>query len=273
MYVLLLQKWTERVTTMKNKNKYNVFVPMSKKFETEQIRDYFLDMVQEIPDYIFTMPRSTTGKYHNKPQYETYGQIYHIYMFSEILNYRLSLKGNKNKYINQIVRDCMRCVPAFHDAIKCGLEGSQYTVHEHPILAQQWVMNTKVEHDINIGLKKLIGDLCAAHSGEWTKNKNSDVILPEPKNDMEMFIHECDVLASRYNLDLIISDELKDLLIENFPVNVELPDINEYKITFGKHSGKLLKDVPVDYLHWLQNQNIKEPLKSLVNILLKDETS
>lgn len=269
----MLQKWTERVTTMKNKNKYNVFVPMSKKFETDQIRDYFLDMVQEIPDYIFTMPSSTTGKYHNKTQCETYGQIYHIYMFSEILNYRLSLKGNKNKYINQIVRDCMRCVPAFHDAIKCGLEGSQYTVHEHPILAQQWVMNTKVEHDINIGLKKLIGDLCAAHSGEWIKNKNSDVILPEPKNDMELFIHECDLLASRYNLDLIISDELKDLLIENFPVNVELPDINEYKITFGKHSGKLLKDVPVDYLHWLQNQNIKEPLKSLVNMLLKDETS
>ena len=53
---------------MKNQNKYNVFKPMSDAFETDLMKSYFLDMVQEIPDYIFTMPSSTTGKYHNKTQ-------------------------------------------------------------------------------------------------------------------------------------------------------------------------------------------------------------
>ena len=258
---------------MKNQNKYNIFEPMSKTFETDIMRKYFLDMVQEIPDYIFTMPSSTSGKYHNKTQCETYGQIYHVYMFSEILNYRLNLKGNKEKYNNPILRDCMRCIPAFHDAIKCGLNGSQYTVHEHPILAQEWVLNTKVEHDIDIKLKKLIGDMCAAHSGEWTSNKRSKVVLPEPKNDMELFIHECDILSSRNNIDLIISDELKTLLHDNFPVKVQLPDINEYKMPFGKHKGQLLKDVPIDYIEWLAGTELKEPLKSMVNEILNDNTN
>lgn len=253
---------------MKNQNKYNVFEPMSNVFETDMMKNYFLDMVQEIPDYIFTMPSSTSGKYHNKTQCETYGQIYHIYMFSEILNYRLNLKRNKEKYDNPILRDCMRCIPAFHDAIKCGLDGSKYTVHEHPILAQEWVLKTIVDHDIDIKLKKLIGDMCAAHSGEWTENKRSKVILPEPKNDMELFIHECDILSSRNNIDLIISDDLKKLLQENFPINIELPNINEYKMPFGKYEGKLLKDIPTDYIEWLAGRDLKEPLKSIVNELL-----
>ena len=256
---------------MKNQNKFTVFEPMLTNFETDLMKNYFSDMVQEIPDYIYTMPSSTSGKYHNKTQCETYGQVYHAYMFSEILNYRLNLKGNKEKYNNPILRDCMRCVPVFHDAVKCGLNGSQYTVHEHPMLAHDWVLNTVVEHDIVPKLKKLIADMCAAHSGEWTSSKRSKIVLPEPKNDMELFIHECDILSSRNNIDMIISDELKELMQNNFPVQIELPDINEYRITFGKHSGALIKEVPKDYLRWLAGQELKEPLKTFVNQILKGE--
>ena len=84
---------------MKNQNKYKIFEPMSNTFETDLIKRYFLDMVQEIPDYIFTMPSSTSGKYHNKTQCETYGQIYHIYMFSEI-----KADGEMAKWLLSIAR-------------------------------------------------------------------------------------------------------------------------------------------------------------------------
>ena len=78
--------------------KQNVFKPMLENFETDQMKEYFLDMVAEIPDYIFTMPSSTSGKYHNKTQCETYGQLWHVYMFSSVLNHRLRLKGNQEKF-------------------------------------------------------------------------------------------------------------------------------------------------------------------------------
>lgn len=253
---------------MKNLNKLHVFVPMISHFETDMMKKYFAEMVQEIPDYIFTMPSSTSGKYHNKTQCGTYGQIYHAYMFSEILNYRLNLKWNKEKYNNPILRDCMRCVPVFHDAIKCGLNGFRNTVHDHPMLAHDWVLNTIVEHDIDPKLKKVIADMCAAHSGEWTTSSRSKVVLPEPKNDMEFFIHECDILSSRSNIDMIISEELKNSLQKYFPVSIEIPDIKEYTMPFGAHKGKYLADIPKDYIQWLSKQELKEPLNTIIKTLI-----
>ena len=197
---------------MTREQKQKIFEPLSKNFETERFKLYYLDMVAEIPDYIFTMPSSTSGKYHNATQCEKHGQIYHIYMFDSILNHRLRLKMNKEKYRTLEERDAMRCVPVFHDAIKCGWNGSLHTVHEHPMLAAEWVRNTKVENDIPSEYKEMIAGMCEAHSGEWTTNRRSSVVLPEPRNDMELFIHECDILASRADLDYVITDELKGIL-------------------------------------------------------------
>ena len=65
---------------MNREYKQLVFKPLLKDFETEIFKDYFNDMVAEIPDYIFTMPSSTSGKYHNATQCKKFGQIYHEYM-------------------------------------------------------------------------------------------------------------------------------------------------------------------------------------------------
>ncbi len=189
-----------------------VFGPLLKDFETETVAAYFMDMVVEIPEYIFTMPSSTTGRYHNKAQCGKFGQIYHEYMFASILNRRLRLKGNREKYNTPEIRDCMRCVPVFHDAVKCGWDGSRYTVPNHPMLAAEWVRTTKVEHDITNEHKEMIARMCEAHSGQWNTDGSGNVILPEPRNDMEFFIHECDVLSSSADLDMVIPDGLKEIL-------------------------------------------------------------
>ena len=59
---------------MEKTEKQLIFKPLLKEFETKNIALYFIDMVAEIPDYIFTMPSSTSGKYHNKTQCEEFGQ-------------------------------------------------------------------------------------------------------------------------------------------------------------------------------------------------------
>ena len=65
---------------MTREDKQKIFEPLARNFETESIKAYYIDMVAEIPDYIFTMPSSTSGKFHNATQCQTYGQIYHIYV-------------------------------------------------------------------------------------------------------------------------------------------------------------------------------------------------
>ena len=254
---------------MTREHKQKIFEPLARSFETEAFKLYFLDMVAEIPDYIFTMPSSTSGKYHNKTQCQPYGQVYHIYMFDAVLNHRLRLKGNKELYPTPEERDAMRCVPVFHDAIKCGWNGSKFTVADHPLLASKWVLETKVEHDVPMNYKQMIADMCESHSGEWNKNRSGQVIMSEPRNHREFFIHECDILASRVDLDYLIPDELKEVLNDKVE---ETPDINSYAFTFGKYKGQLITDVAKghkDYLEWMRaNMSMKEPLNTFVNQLL-----
>lgn len=253
---------------MTKEQKQKIFEPISRNFETDEFRAYFMDMVAEIPDYVFTMPSSTSGKFHNKTQCQTYGQIYHVYMFDSILNHRLRLKINKELYSTPEERDAMRCVPVFHDAVKCGWNGSQYTVQDHPLLAAHWVMGTQTEHKIPDEYKKMIADMCEAHSGEWNKSRSGQVIMSEPRNAREFFIHECDILASRADLDYIIPDELKELLESN--AEIQLPDINTYVLPFGKYRGEALahvKEVDSGYIAWAKENINKEPVKSLLKQL------
>lgn len=247
-------------------DKVKVFEGLLNKFETDEIRDYCADMIKEIPDYIFTIPSSTSFKYHNKTQCQPHGQIFHILMFAEVMNYVLGLEYVKEK-TNERQRDCLRCTPIFHDAIKCGLNGSQYTVHEHPMLAGEWVRNTSVEHDVDTDTKVYIARLCESHSGEWTSTKRSKTVLPKPENDEQFFVHMCDYLASRSNLDMTYSDDVLAILNNIEIPKQELPDINTYVLNFGKHSGEKLVDVAQSdpsYISWAKENMNREPIKSLL---------
>lgn len=251
-------------------DKKAVFKELLDKFETEEMRLYCEDMIENIPDYIFTMPSSTSGKFHNATQCKKHGQIYHIIMFGAIMNYLLALKHNKEKFSTPKERDAMRCVPIFHDAIKCGWNGSTFTVHDHPMLAGEWVENTNVEHNIDDETKKSIANMCRSHSGEWTTSKRSKIVMPEPQTDAEKLVHECDILSSRADIDMQPSDYLKEVLEEGMAEG--LPDPHTFIMDFGKkYSGMLLKDVVYkhhDYIDWMRENNItREPLMTLIEIL------
>jgi len=247
--------------------KIAVFQPYLDKFETDEMRLYCADMIAEIPDYIFTMPSSTSGKFHNATQCLPHGQVYHIIMFAEVMNYRLALKGNKEKFKSPSQRDAMRCVPFFHDAIKCGLNGSQYTVHDHPMLAGEWVRNTKVEHDINDKTKEAIARMCERHSGEWTTTKRSKVVLPEPENAMELFCHECDILSSRNNIDMQPPEYLNNI----FTDTVDSVEFDEnYVMPFGKYAGQKLIDIykhKPDYIEWMEKNISKRDVLNMIKAM------
>lgn len=251
---------------MTNEQKVAVFQPLLDRFETDEMRFYCTDMIKQIPDYIFDMPSSTSGKYHNATQCQPHGQIYHIIMFAEILNYLLELKCNQEKFKSARQRDAMRCVPIFHDALKCGLDGGSYTVHEHPMLAGAWVREAQIEHDVDKSAKEAIARMCERHSGEWTTSKRSKVILPEPENEMERMIHMCDILSSRNNIDMQPPEYLKEIFGEPTPLKFD----ENYTLTFGKHSGQRLIDVyksEPDYITWCEENLHKKDLLKMIKAM------
>lgn len=262
---------------MIEEQKVAVFQPLLDKFETEEMRIYCTEMIKQIPNYIFDMPSSTSGKYHNKTQCQPHGQVYHILMFAEILNYLLALKCNKEKFKSSQQRDAMRCVPIFHDALKCGLEGGSWTVHEHPMLAGVWVRETQAEHDIDDKVKEAIARMCERHSGEWTTSKKSKVILPEPENEMERMIHMCDILSSRNNIDMQPPEYLKDIFDD---INVEVEFDENYILNFGKYKGSRLIDIyskKPDYIDWLeeniQKREVLDMIKAMKEALKEKEST
>lgn len=252
---------------MTEEQKVAVFQPYLEQFETDKMRLYCTDMIKTIPDYLFDIPSSTSMKYHNKTQCEPHGQVYHIIMFAEILNYRLALKCNQEKFKSPTQRDAMRCIPYFHDALKCGTNGSQFTVHEHPILAGNWVRETVVEHDIDASVKEAIARMCERHSGEWTTSKRSNVILPEPENAMEIMIHECDILSSRNNIDMQPPEYLQDIFVDK-----EIEFDENFTLSFGKYSGMRLIDVynkKPDYIDWLEQNVSRRDVLTMIKAMRK----
>lgn len=260
---------------MTDEMKVAVFQPYLDKFESEEMKLYCTDMIKQMMDYIFDMPSSTTGKFHNRTQCQIHGQIYHVLMFAEILNYILDLKYFKGKFKSPVQRDAMRCSALFHDSWKCNNGDSQYTVFEHPLLAGRWVRETKVEHDIDDKIKEAIARMCERHSGEFSTSKKSKVVLPEPENDMEAIIHMCDILSSRHNLDMDIPEYLNDIFKD-----IEVPTVEfdpETTFTFGKYKGQRMIDVyekVPDYFDWMESnihkRDILNTIKAMKKYLEKD---
>jgi len=247
--------------------KHVVFERLLNNFETTHMELYCKEMIQTIPDYLFEIPSSTSLKYHNATQCKPHGQIYHILMFGEIMNYILGLEYVINKTTPE-QRDCFRCTPIFHDALKCGTEGSKYTVHEHPILAGKWIRETIVEHDISQELKDYIARLCESHSGQWTSSKKSETILPSLENDEQFLVHLCDYLSSRNNLDMIYDNSIKNLFQEE-KSNIQLPKIEDYKIDFGRYEGYTLlelKELDFGYFQWMA-KTIKDDTRTVSRLL------
>ena len=246
--------------------KSSVFEDFLNTFETDEIREYCRDMIEQAPDYIWTIPSSTSMKYHNATQCQPGGQLYHILMACEIMNYILSLEYIKNKFSQPKKRDCMRTAICLHDMIKCGLDGGQYTVHDHPLLADKWVEETVVKHDIDSRLKKYIGRLIASHSGEWISSNRSSIVLPSVENDEQFFVHLADYIGSRNNIDMIYSDEIK----QKITAFQDAPDVSEYKLTFGKYKGMTLLEIneqDSSYIDWMKTQDLRYPVSELIKQL------
>ena len=158
----------------------------------------------------------------------------------------------------------MRCTPYLHDALKLGLGNSSYTVHEHPILAAEWIKNVETIHPIDDKVRKAIADMVAAHSGQWTTSKKSKIELPMPQNDMQFVVHLCDYLSSRSDIDMQPPEYLKDIFED---INEPLVFDESYVLPFGKYANCRLLDVyktDPGYCEWMEtNINKREVVNNI----------
>jgi len=138
-----------------------------------------------VPNYFFTMPSSTSGKYHPPDEFRKGGLVLHTLRVIEVVKMFCDMYE-----IGGRERDDLIQAAIFHDTFKCGSHGTGRTISSHPLLPGQ-----------NLDLSTEVASLIRTHSGrfyefvkyEWSRASEHQQIL-----------HAADYIASRRNVKVNI---------------------------------------------------------------------
>jgi len=176
-------------------------------FETElsyilnpKIKEFTEKALNNLPEYFFSIPASSSGKYH--PQYALGegGLVKHTQAAVRIAveMFRLDIF----KYTEDD-KDIIIASLILHDGCKSGLDNSSHTVTEHPLIVTNMLKNNQEINsclDDNT-LNMIVGNI-ESHMGQWCFDyKTKKKIMPTPKSKIQHFVHWCDYLASRKCLE------------------------------------------------------------------------
>ena len=121
-------------------NKIEVFENELVYIVDNDIRDSLRTMIEKIPDYFFTIPAASTGKYH--PQYAQGdgGLVRHtkaaIRMAQELFGIYKFPQRTKDLIIMSLL---------LHDSVKKGEVESQYPLFDHPLVTGEFLKKYKYE--------------------------------------------------------------------------------------------------------------------------------
>ncbi|WP_297419202.1 HD domain-containing protein [Clostridium sp.] len=168
-----------------------------------KIKEWTLKALESLPDYFFEIPASSTGKYHPKYCLGEGGLTRHCRAAAKIAKDMFTfstLFKFTSKEEDEIISALL-----LHDGCKNGLEGSKYTIHEHPLVVCEYLKDNK---ELNKILDKETRDNILnniqSHMSEWNINKRSNIVLPLPQTDSQKFTALCDYLASRKDINVAI---------------------------------------------------------------------
>jgi len=165
-----------------------------------KIKEFTEKALNNLPEYFFSIPASSSGKYHPKYALGEGGLVKHTQAAVRIAveMFRLDIfkytEDEKDMIISSLI---------LHDGYKSGIDNSSHTVTEHPlIVANMLRTNTDINSCIDEEtLNMIIGNI-ESHMGSWCFDyKTKKQVLPKPKSKIQHFVHWCDYLASRKCLE------------------------------------------------------------------------
>ena len=179
-------------------NKIKYFTKEISYIKDESKRRDIEYLINLLPDYFFTIPASSTGKYHPKFAGTVSGLVKHT---KAAVRIAYDLFETVNNFTDND-KDLIIMALIMHDGLKKGIEEEKYTRFDHPLLVSKMIMEnaSKLEMDIDDVRKMCM--MIESHMGKWNTSKYCKVELPIPVNEMQRFVHRCDYLASRKYLNV-----------------------------------------------------------------------
>jgi len=166
------------------------------KINTDQIRQWVRNWLYEkTPDYFWTIPSSSSGKYHPSYGQGEGGLARHtkaaFYIALDLLDRGLI-------QFREVERDIILASILIHDTFKKG-QGEMHSRADHPKLVYDEIIKEGCDEG---SVRNRIAKCVASHMGQWNKDyKTGKEINAKPETEMEKFVHLCDYLASRKYLE------------------------------------------------------------------------
>ena len=182
----------------------NIVQSVLNTFENDDIKNFAIVLLDNLPEYIWRVPASSTGKYHPAYSLGEGGLMRHQIAVVRFLNFFLELE-QYNKIIPSRERDLLRVAGLIHDGRKSGsqsdYERSKYTKFDHPIQMAAVIRSYDGKY-LNHDEIELIAHCIESHMGSWNVDKKTGECLPKPEDLHQELVHLADYLASRKTLTI-----------------------------------------------------------------------
>jgi hypothetical protein len=241
--------------------------------QDNNLRLFAVQLLVNAPEYFFTVPASSSGKYHPYFAREVGGLVKHtrcVIFYAEC--------NAESFNFDSHIKDLAIIAALAHDIKKQGNNNTgSHTVWEHPELAYNYVLEMQKtnSHLISVEDATIIANAILCHMGKWqhdaqfTRGKKA---FPLPTTLFDYAIQSADYMASRVELtgfafrptDGVIVRGYEILneektTVETSPAQTEsVPsDVGDTIFPFGKHAGKTIREVAAhhpDYIDWMINK-------------------
>lgn len=198
-----------------------------KLIKNEHMRNIVAATLDASPECIQVIPASSSGRYHPEYSLGDGGLSRHIkatvgiawsMISSDVLNGLL----NKKDYSN-IYEDIVYASLILHDCCKPDDTPKHSTRFDHPLVGAELFVKTFKEYVKDATLKDgdmnyfkiaipLVSNCIKSHMGIYTTAPYAKgIVLPRPSNNLEWFVHLCDLLSSKKYLEFDFEKYYKTL--------------------------------------------------------------
>lgn len=238
--------------------------PILNTITNSDIKEFAMVLLEDMPDYIWHIGASSTGKYHPTYSLGEGGLMRHQIAVVRFLNFFFEIEQYNSKLTTRQM-DLMRVAGLLHDGRKSGsqqdYETSKYTRFNHPLLMADEIRKYDGKY-LDHEEIEFIADVVSKHMGQWSEDRKSNVVLPKPSDRFSRMLHVADYLASRKCLTMDFTGYIEP---KSTTINPE-----EYVLPFGKYSGQKLIDIykaHPDYCDWMENNIHKRDVLSVLKMV------